>query len=85
MFRAHKGKRLRDVLVADQRVAVRMLKGRDFHEGVRAMLIDKTKDAKWSPAALKDVSAAVRRRRRRPRGLCVWLPLRAVVAARCES
>lgn len=29
-------------------------------QGVRAMLIDKTKDAKWSPAALKDVSATVR-------------------------
>lgn len=32
MFRAHRGKQLRDVLIADQRVAVRMLRGKDFHE-----------------------------------------------------
>lgn len=32
MFRTHKGKPLRDVLIADQRVCVRTLRGKDFHE-----------------------------------------------------
>lgn len=46
---------LRDTLVRDYRLACRFLEGRDFAEGVRALLIDKDKSPKWHPAVLADV------------------------------
>lgn len=49
---------LRDVLVADQRLACRCLAGHDFAEGVRAALIDKDNLPVWQPATLAEVSEA---------------------------
>lgn len=47
---------LRQTLEADYRLACRFLEGPDFHEGVRAALIDKDQAPRWSPAALADVT-----------------------------
>jgi enoyl-CoA hydratase len=47
---------LRQTLAGDYRLAVRCLEGHDFHEGARAVLIDKTNDARWKPSRIEDVS-----------------------------
>ena len=48
-----------DVLALDLVVAKQCQRHLDFPEGVRAVLIDKTRDAAWSPARLEDVSDAL--------------------------
>ncbi len=53
---AHKD--LRQTLIADYDLACRFLTCSDFHEGVRAVLIDKTKDPAWQHGAIEDVTAA---------------------------
>jgi len=40
------------------RILNRMLKNHDFYEGIRAALIDKTKDPAWRPAFLEEVDPA---------------------------
>jgi enoyl-CoA hydratase/carnithine racemase len=50
---------LREVLNLDLVLAKAFSRRHDFPEGVRALLIDKTKDAKWLPAQLADVNAAL--------------------------
>ena len=47
---------VRQTLEADYRLACRFLEKPDFHEGVRAALIDKDNAPRWSPAALADVT-----------------------------
>ena len=47
---------LRQTLEADFRLANRFLASTDFHEGVRAALIDKDQAPRWQPAALADVT-----------------------------
>lgn len=47
---------LRQTLSIDYRLACRFLDGSDFHEGVRAVLIDKDGHPRWNPHTLKDVS-----------------------------
>jgi enoyl-CoA hydratase/carnithine racemase len=47
---------IREVLELDLVVARQCQRHPDFPEGVRAMLIDKTRDPAWSPARLEDVS-----------------------------
>jgi enoyl-CoA hydratase len=42
----------------EYRAACRILEAHDFHEGVRALLIDKDRTPRWRPAALSDVSGA---------------------------
>ncbi len=46
---------LREVLDLDLILAKAFSRGHDFPEGVRALLIDKTKDAKWEPKQLSEV------------------------------
>jgi enoyl-CoA hydratase len=46
---------LRQCLVMELRLAVRVLKGHDFREGVRAALVDKDKNPKWQPNSLASV------------------------------
>ncbi|MGQ0457739.1 MAG: enoyl-CoA hydratase/isomerase family protein [Hyphomicrobium sp.] len=50
---------LRQTLIQDYRLGVRCLEGQDFHEGVRAALIDKDGRPRWSPASLGDVPDAL--------------------------
>ncbi|MGD9785135.1 MAG: enoyl-CoA hydratase/isomerase family protein [Hyphomicrobiaceae bacterium] len=57
-LRAARRMDLRNVLIADQRLAVRCLQGHDFAEGVRAALIDKDNRPVWSPASLAEVNTA---------------------------
>ncbi len=46
-------------LMLDYHLALRMTRRDDFREGVRAVLVDKTNDAVWSPPRLEDVDAAI--------------------------
>jgi enoyl-CoA hydratase len=50
---------LEQVLALDLAVARQCQRHPDFPEGVRALLIDKTRDARWSPPAFADVDAAL--------------------------
>ncbi|MFZ0833356.1 MAG: enoyl-CoA hydratase/isomerase family protein [Mycobacterium sp.] len=49
---------LEDVLRQEYRVSCATLRSHDLMEGIRAQVIDKDRDPKWSPAALSAVSAA---------------------------
>ncbi len=53
---ACKGLSLRAVLQRDYRLACGCLRGHDFYEGVRALLIDKDKSPRWQPATLAAVT-----------------------------
>jgi len=50
-------KDLREVLLTDYRLACHFLKGLDFYEGVRAVVIDKDGRPKWAPPCLEAVTA----------------------------
>jgi enoyl-CoA hydratase len=50
---------LRQTLMVDYRLAVRFLESHDFHEGVRAALIDKDQKPLWNPSRIEDVSDAM--------------------------
>jgi enoyl-CoA hydratase len=56
--RAAKLDTLEDVLAQDYRVSSASLRSRDLVEGIRAQLVDKDRNPKWSPASLSQVSAA---------------------------
>lgn len=49
---------LEDVLAQDYRVSSASLRSHDLVEGIRAQLVDKDRNPKWSPASLTQVSAA---------------------------
>ncbi|WP_158019297.1 enoyl-CoA hydratase/isomerase family protein [Mycobacterium basiliense] len=49
---------LEDVLVQDYRVSSASIRSHDLVEGIRAQLIDKDRNPKWSPATLAEVTAA---------------------------
>ncbi|RUP10191.1 MAG: enoyl-CoA hydratase/isomerase family protein [Hyphomicrobium sp.] len=49
---------IRQTLIEDYRLAVRCLEGHDFHEGVRALLIDKDGNPAWKPKRY-DASMAI--------------------------
>lgn len=56
--RAAKLETLKDVLTQDYRVSSASLRSHDLVEGIRAQLIDKDRNPKWSPAQLHQVTAA---------------------------
>ncbi|OBG65288.1 MULTISPECIES: enoyl-CoA hydratase/isomerase family protein [unclassified Mycobacterium] len=56
--RAAKLETVKDVLVQDYRVSSASLRSHDLVEGIRAQLIDKDRNPKWSPATLGAVTAA---------------------------
>lgn len=56
LIRAARLMDLRETLIYDNRLAARCLDDHDFAEGVRAALIDKTKDPQWRYKTLADVS-----------------------------
>ncbi|XP_054236876.1 3-hydroxyisobutyryl-CoA hydrolase, mitochondrial [Indicator indicator] len=47
---------LQEVLRMEYRLSQACMKGTDFYEGVRAVLIDKDQAPRWKPAALEEVS-----------------------------
>ncbi|QLL10420.1 enoyl-CoA hydratase/isomerase family protein [Mycobacterium vicinigordonae] len=49
---------LEDVLVQDYRVSSASLRSHDLVEGIRAQLVDKDRNPKWSPARLDEVTVA---------------------------
>jgi enoyl-CoA hydratase len=49
---------LEDVLTQDYRVSSASLRTHDLAEGIRAQLVDKDRNPKWSPASLTDISAS---------------------------
>ena len=56
LMREGAGKSLASCLRTDYRLVERMVDGpSDFVEGIRALLIDKSKDPKWKPATLEQV------------------------------
>ncbi|MEM6851383.1 MAG: enoyl-CoA hydratase/isomerase family protein, partial [Pseudomonadota bacterium] len=48
----------KDNMRMEYRLVTRMIKTRNFQEGIRAALIDKTKDPKWEPGSLAEVDDA---------------------------
>jgi len=40
------------------RLVNRVMRGHDFYEGVRALIVDKDKAPRWSPASIEGVSDA---------------------------
>jgi enoyl-CoA hydratase len=55
--RATKLDTLEDVLAQDYRVSSASLRSHDLVEGIRAQLVDKDRNPKWSPASLAEVTA----------------------------
>ncbi|OBI93208.1 enoyl-CoA hydratase/isomerase family protein [Mycobacterium asiaticum] len=49
---------LEDVLVQDYRTSSASVRSHDFVEGIRAQLVDKDRNPKWSPADLSEVTVA---------------------------
>uniref|UniRef100_A0A5F5PM68 3-hydroxyisobutyryl-CoA hydrolase n=1 Tax=Equus caballus TaxID=9796 RepID=A0A5F5PM68_HORSE len=49
-------KTLQEVLTMEYRLSQSCMRGHDFYEGVRALLIDKDQSPKWKPADLKEVT-----------------------------
>jgi len=49
---------LEDVLAQDYRVSSASLRSHDLVEGIRAQLVDKDRNPRWSPASLEQVTAA---------------------------
>jgi enoyl-CoA hydratase len=56
--RAAKLDTLEDILVQEYRVSCASARSHDFVEGIRAQLVDKDRNPKWSPASLSAVKAA---------------------------
>lgn len=50
---------LEQCLVREYRAALQVFKSDDFREGVRAAVIDKDRNPRWSPAGIEDVTPAM--------------------------
>ena len=50
---------LEQCLVREYRAALQVFKSGDFREGVRAAVIDKDRNPRWSPAGIEDVTPAM--------------------------
>lgn len=50
------GQEFDDNMIMEFRMVRRVMEGHDFYEGVRAQIIDKDREPKWSPASLGEVS-----------------------------
>ncbi len=57
-LRAGRGDSIEDCLIREYRMVCEIRNGHDFFEGVRAQLLDKDRNPKWSPATLADVTEA---------------------------
>lgn len=55
LLRKLKKHKLDDVLVREFRACQRFMRGHDFFEGVRALLVDKDQSPKWSPSKISKV------------------------------
>ena len=58
-MRRMRGKELGDVLKENWRISRHMMRGSEFFEGVRAVLIERDGAPKWNPAARSAVSEAI--------------------------
>lgn len=47
---------LKDVLIMEYRLSQACMRGHDFYEGVRAVLVDKDQSPRWNPSSLDQVS-----------------------------
>jgi enoyl-CoA hydratase len=56
---ARESSSLEECLVREYRAALRVFASDDFREGVRAAVIDKDRNPKWSPPAIEDVTPAM--------------------------
>ena len=54
---ARKASSLEECLVREYRAALQVFRSDDFREGVRAAVIDKDRNPKWSPPRIEDVTA----------------------------
>jgi enoyl-CoA hydratase len=61
---------------AEFRIVSRVVRGEDFYEGVRAVIIDKDNTPRWRPAALCDVTDQDVERHFRPLDRELILPMR---------
>ena len=59
MREALKAQSFEDNMRMEYRIAVRIVTGHDFQEGVRAVIIDKDNAPQWSPATLEGVTEAM--------------------------
>jgi enoyl-CoA hydratase len=56
---ARKAATLEECLVREYRAALEVFRSDDFREGVRAAVIDKDRNPKWSPPRIEDVTSAM--------------------------
>jgi enoyl-CoA hydratase len=57
-LRRAKGLTLDEALAQEYRVGLRCLAGPDFREGIRAQVVDKDRNPRWTPATLPEVRTA---------------------------
>jgi enoyl-CoA hydratase len=56
--RARRLSSLEEVLDQEYRVSLRFIEGQEIIEGIRAQVIDKDRNPRWSPATLAEVTPA---------------------------